>query len=870
MTKYDYDKLTPMMQQYLDIKKQYSDSILMFRMGDFYEMFFSDAELVSKELNIVLTGRDAGINEKIPMCGVPYHAAANYIDRLISRGYKVAICDQLEDPKLSKGLVKRGVTRVITPGTNLLTTEDMSSSSYLASIYYEGNNGCLSYVDFSTGNLFFTNIKEDLTNSNSNLRNQISVLQIKELVVNDYELNIKDIVDRKNILVNVYNSSLPDDEFEDFIKNVGPDKRLTNIINTSNVVNSSIKQLFSYLKDTQFNFTSHIRNIQYVNIDDYMVLDRHTLFSLDVFSETDKVTEGTLLHLLDKTKTSMGSRKLRYFLEHPLKNKKDIIGRLNVVEAFNIDLILLEELRNLLKEVYDIERVMVKLSGISNSPKDLIQLKKSINVFPRIKSLLKNKNIDINNLEILDSLKEIYTLIEEGIKEDPPLSPKEGGVVRESFSKELDNLKNSSINGKTWILDYETELKDLTGINKLKIKYNKILGYFIEVSNFYTDKVPDFFIRKQTLVGSERYFTEKLKNTEMHILNSKNTIDSLEFNIYEDIRSKVLSKYDCISKCADIIANIDVFSNFAHISYINNYTRPTISENNDLIIVDGRHPIVEKNTDIFIKNDTIIDDYYNFILLTGPNMAGKSTYMRQVALISLMMQIGCFIPCKEGKIPVFDRIFTRIGAHDNLYMGESTFMVEMKEMADIIENATVNSLIILDEVGRGTSTYDGLALAKALIEYIIKNINAKTIFATHFHELTTLDQTYNKIKNYTVEIKEKNGEINFLRKVIPGNSDKSYGIHVATLAGIKKDIVNKAQNYLDQYENKAKNVYQLGFLNKSIVDSHFREEEYNEIRHLYDQIKFEINSIDINSMTPIESMLKLQELKNLLKEQNEK
>lgn len=869
MIKYDYEKLTPMMKQYLDTKKEYPDSILMFRMGDFYEMFFDDAEIASKELDIVLTGRDAGINEKIPMCGVPYHAADNYINRLINKRYKVAICEQLEDPKKSKGLVKRGVTRVITPGTNLQFSEDDSSSNFLASIFIQGKETCLSYVDFSTGNLYFSFVEENINDSNSNLANQISVLEIKEIILNEDNKILDEIIKRKNILKNNYEyNDLKFNEFDQFLNDINTSNNIKSIIFDKEIVYKSLVQLYSYLIVTQFGFVNHIRNIENIDLDEYMLLDKHTLYSLDIFSESNKKSEGTLLHLLDKSKTSMGSRKLRYFLEHPLKKEKQIIIRLNIVEKFRDNLIDLENTRSILNGIYDIERIMVKMSGNNNSPKDLIQLKKSFENLSDLKHIILKNDIIISNIQVLDSMKDIYDLIDNAIIEDPPLSPKEGSIIKEGFSDELDNIKSSSINGKKWILDYESDLKKDTGISKLRIKYNKILGYFIEVSNSHTDKVPDYFIRKQTLVGSERYFTEKLKNTEMSILSSKSNIDNLEFEIYENIRNSILEQFDNIFLCAKIISEIDVYSTFAFVSYNNNYIKPSISIDGRLSINGGRHPIVEKNTDVFIDNDTIIENDSNFILLTGPNMAGKSTYMRQVALISLMMQIGCYVPCTEANLPIFDRIFTRIGAHDNLYMGESTFMVEMKEMSDIIKNATSNSLIILDEVGRGTSTYDGLALAKALIEYIIENINAKTIFATHFHELTTLQNKYNQIRNYTVQIIEKNGELSFLRKVIPGNSDKSYGIHVATLAGINESIIRKASSYLKEYENKALtlNSNQIGFLAEDYI-----EENYSEVSdETYTKLSDKILDIDINNMTPIESMLAIRDLKNYVKELDEK
>ncbi|NLD15994.1 MAG: DNA mismatch repair protein MutS [Tissierellia bacterium] len=862
MKNIDYDRLTPMMKQYVDLKRENSDSILMFRMGDFYEMFLEDAVIASKELDIVLTSREAGLDNKVPMCGVPHHAVDNYINRLINKGYKVAMCDQLEDPKLAKGLVKRGVTRIITPGTNL-DYHDYDGSNYLGSIYTGINSMALSYVDFSTGDLYITYSEGNYNDSNSILRNQISILEIKELVISS-EINLKDIAENKNILVNnVKKQTELNEDFLKFYQNLELDNDVKFLIEKNDIMIFSLAQLHLYLKQTQFDFVNHIRKLEFIDLDKYMVLDNHTLYSLDIFSETDKKLEGTLLHLLDKTKTSMGYRKLRYFLEHPLKDKNQIILRHNIVDSLVNNLIVLDSIRKYLNDIYDIERILVKVSGQSNSPKDLIQLKKSFDSLPKLKDLIETLEYQNLNLLKFDPLDELHQLLDGSLIEDAPFSPKEGSVIKDGFSAELDELKSNTINSKTWILDYENELKKETGISKLRIKYNKILGFFIEVTKSHTDKIPEYFIRKQTLVNSERYFTEKLKSTEMTILNSKDKIDSLEYDIYEEIRNNVLNNYDKILKVADVIANIDVFSNFAYIAKKNSYTKPHLSNSGYLDIKNGRHPIVEKNVDIFIDNDTYIDIKNNFILLTGPNMAGKSTYMRQIALISIMMQIGSFVPCESAILPVFDRIFTRIGAHDNLYMGESTFMVEMKEMADIIENATENSLIILDEVGRGTSTYDGLSLAKSLIEYIVENINAKTIFATHFHELTDLQYKYSNIKNQTMQVREKDGDIQFLRKVIDGTSDKSYGIHVATLAGIKESIIRKAKMYLADYESKASSMKQLEFISEENLDVEV------VVDTKYDSIIDTILDLDINNMSPIESLIKIQEIKEMIKKIDE-
>lgn len=854
----DQNSLTPMMRQYLSLKSEYSDSILLFRLGDFYEMFFDDAELASKELDIVLTARGGGIADKIPMCGVPYHVADNYINRLVNKGYKVAICDQLEDPKESKGIVKRGVTRVITPGTNLNLEIGQQSSNYLASLYIDKNEYSLSYLDYSTGELYIFEIKEDYNHPNSLLKNQLSTLQIKEIIVNNANEEIITFLKSTNILVNIINAD-KDKNYKNIIENFELNNISTNEINKSALMKNSIGNLMDYLEETQFGNISHIRTLTYVDFDMFMLLDKHSLLSLDVFSEDVNKSTGTLFKLLDKTRTAMGSRLLRNFLEHPLKVKNEISKRLSIVEDLFSNLYLLSELRRHLYKIYDLERIMVRLSGNSNSPKDLIALKKSLEVLEPIKKLLNtysNEHV-INLAKNLDQNRHLYELIDKSIETEAPLSPKNGDVIKIGYSEELDRLKSTSIDSKTWISDYENKLKKDTGIKNLKVKYNKILGYFIDVTKSNVDMVPDYFIRKQTLVGSERYFTEELKNEESNIFNSKDKINNLEYFLYEEVRSTILDRFDSIIEISKSIAQIDVFSNFAHISYENDYVKPSISEHSTLNIKGGRHPIVEQNVDKFIKNDSYIADDKNFIILTGPNMAGKSTYMRQVALISIMMQIGCFVPGESAELPVFDRIFTRIGAHDNLYMGESTFMVEMKEMADIINNATNKSLLILDEVGRGTSTYDGLSIAKSLVDFIVSKIGAKTIFATHYHELVNMSDKYTNIKNQTMQVREKGGDILFLRKVIDGISDKSYGIHVAILAGIKPEIIDGANKYLDEYMTGGNKQLEFYFP-KSVEPEIVIHEDKNK------EIIMHIESLNIDSMTPLESLLELNRIKEML------
>lgn len=866
MNNINYNELTPMMKQYYDIKIDNMDSILMFRLGDFYEMFFDDAKIAAKELDIVLTARNSKDKKKIPMCGVPHHSADNHIQRLINKGYKVAICEQLENPEEADGIVERGIIRIITPGTNLLSTEGDESNNFLASVYTCDYDVGFCYVDFSTGDLYITSFSENYNDQNSLLRNYLSILEISELIVNDNNLEIEDIISHKNILVNLAKDG-NELGFNEFLSKINFVDISSNEIRKNLILKNSLKNLYDYLQSTQFGAIDHIRKINFLSKKNYMILDRHTLTSLDVFSETGKKQEGTLFHLMDKTRTAMGSRLLRYFLEHPLKDQKMILSRLEIVEKFISDLMSLDKIRALLYQIYDLERIMVKISGTSHSPKDLLQLKNSIEVLPELFSIIDNYNIkEIESISIdtISDLSNIFFLLNKSLLDKVPVSYREGKVIKTGYSTELDNLKSSTINSKTWISSYEKKLKEETGISNLKIKYNRILGYFIEVTKSNIDKVPDYFIRKQTLVGSERYFTEKLKEAEVKITSSDEVINNLEENIYLNVRSKLLEHYDSVIETSKLIAYVDVLSTFSFIAFENNYTKPQISENNEINIIGGRHPIVELNIDNFIENDTLISNDINFVLLTGPNMAGKSTYMRQIALMSIMMQIGSFIPATEASMPVFDRVFTRIGAQDDLYMGESTFMVEMKEMSDIIDNATKDSLIILDEVGRGTSTYDGLSIARALIEYIITNLNSKTIFATHFHELTDLEEKFDNIKNQTMDIKDQDGDIQFLRKVIDGTTDKSYGIHVATLAGIKDEIINSANEYLIEYESQNytqnKNVSENLSENLEVEN----QKRISDLEIKYNEIFDSVKNIDINSTTPIEALDLLNKLKEMI------
>lgn len=864
MINIDYDKLTPMMKQYVDIKNENKDAILMFRLGDFYEMFFDDAQIASKELDIVLTSRGKDENE-IPMCGVPYHAAESYISRLINKGYKVAICEQLEDPSEANGIVKRGIVRIITPGTRLNLGENQTDNNFLGSLYVGDNSYSLVYIDYSTGDLY---VSEEIYASTEDLHskflNQIFVLKISEIITNKDTKYLEDLLNQNNILINTRQYEIHDDFylFLDSLNLIGIS--LDKFKSRTSLV-QGLNMLYSYLDETQFGALDHIRQVRYVDLQDYMVLDSHTLYSLDIFSDNSISKKNSLYDLLNETRTAMGSRKLRSFLERPLKNKNSIQIRLDSVEKFLSDLNHLDKIRSLLYCIYDLERIMVRISGLSHSPKDMTQLKNSLENIPQIFEICNSlgiSSVDGKKIYIDEKIIDIYKLIETSIVEDAKTSFKEGGLIKDGFSKELDDLKSTSIDSTSWLAKYEKSLRDTTGINNLKIKYNKILGYFIEVSKGNLDKVPDYFIRKQTLVNSERFFTEELKTTEIQIINSQDYINDLEEKIYLQIRTQILDSFDYIIGLADLISYVDVFSNFAHLAYKYNYCKPQILDKQAIEISNGRHPIVENNEDIFISNDSFIDDKKNFVLLTGPNMAGKSTYMRQIALICIMMQIGSYVPASSAKLGVFDRVFTRIGAHDRLYAGESTFMVEMKEMADIIDKATTRSLIILDEVGRGTSTYDGLSMARSLVEYIIEDISAICIFATHFHELIMLEDRYENIKNQTMAVEEKNGDIHFLRQVVDGGSDRSYGIHVAKLAGINNSIIEKAREYLNLYENKTSIDSDLS--SPSLADNKFNEASTSQLDENLRSIIDNIKKIDINDLTPIEALLELEKIKEAI------
>lgn len=850
------EKLTPMMQQYLAVKDDNPDSILFFRLGDFYEMFFDDALLASKELEITLTRRDAGLEEKAPMCGVPYHVASSYISKLIDKGYKVAICDQVEDPKLAKGIVKREVTQIITPGT-FTDTEYLKSdlNNYLLSIYIQGYSLNLTYSDYSTGEIYFTN-KTFLSKTElfRFLQDQIDRISPNEILINEDVLaSLKKEIKKNNVFLNPYVAeNLKDSNiFKDFGNYFSDNfkNNLRDFLSDNKIVDyTSLKKILQYLVVTQKINLKHINNISYYNNYDFLLLDESSKRTLEVVKGLNTFTKkGSLLDVLDKCSTSMGSRKLKKWVESPLVDLNKIEERQNIIESFTRDLLLQDKIEKILREVYDIERLVVKISNGSINPRELYSLKYTIENANKIKAILENQ--DNNYLKLLSKefidLSDIYDEIDKVLIENPPVVIEENRIIKEGYSPELDELFKIATEGKNWLLDFEEKERDRTGIKKLKVKHNKILGYFIEVTKSFLDQVPEDYIRKQTLVGSERFFSMELKDMEGKLLGSKERALSMQAEIYNNLKEFIGKEIYRIQILADKLSKLDSLLSLAKVSNSNNYVRPKFNNEGFIEIKKGRHPIVESymKDDFFVPNDTYIDTKSNMIhIITGPNMAGKSTYMRQVALITIMAHIGCFVPCDSCNISLVDRIFTRIGASDNLAMGQSTFMVEMQEVADIIQNASSKSLLILDEVGRGTSTFDGLAIANAIIEYIAENIKAKTLFATHYHELVHLEDKYDSVENLTIAVDRQEDDIIFLRKIIKGFTNNSYGIDVAKLAGIDDRIINRAKNVLALIEKENEG------LNIDLNKEYIREEKTSpEVENFINKLK-EINILEVSPM----------------------
>lgn len=865
---------SPMMQHYLDTKKEYSDCILFYRLGDFYEMFFDDAITVSRELEITLTGKECGQPQRAPMAGVPFHAAENYIARLISKGYKVAICEQMEDPKEAKGMVKREVIRVVTPGTviesNLL---EEKKNNYIMSIYKTGIYYGIAICDVSTGDFYATEIKEN--NNFSKLLDEISRYTPSEIIVNTMMFESKSDISKIKDRFNVYVSLEKDENFVD------ETELLFNMYNVLDENGNKIKKedenslsipainaLLTYLTETQKTNLDHINTIKIYSITKYMALDINARRNLELTEKMrDKSKKGTLLWVLDKTSTSMGGRLLRRWINDPLIDVKQINKRLDSVKELKNSLILRGDITESLKKVYDIERLAGKIAYGNANGRDLISLKNSVAQLPEIKQILaKAESPLLKDLyDELDTLQDIYELIENSIVEEPPISVKEGGIIKLGYDEEIDTLKKATTEGKTWIVNLEAKEREETGIKGLKVGFNKVFGYFIEVTKSNLSMVPDRYIRKQTLTNCERYVTEELKNLENQILGAEEKVINLEYKAFTEIREKIEHQIQRIQKASAIVATLDVVVSFATVAEDMNYVKPEVDESGIIDIKDGRHPVIEKmcSAGEFVPNDTYLDKNDNRLaIITGPNMAGKSTYMRQVALITLMAQIGSYVPASSAKIGVVDKIFTRVGASDDLSMGQSTFMVEMMEVATILKEATANSLVILDEIGRGTSTYDGLSIAWAVAEYIADKTEcgAKTLFATHYHELTELEEKVEGVKNYSIAVKEKGEDIVFLRKIVNGGTDESYGVHVARLAGVPTNVTKKANEILKGLERK-------NILNNKVIEKENKKVVAGQVdmfNFKLAEVASEFDKIDVNTLTPIDALNTLVRLKEKL------
>ncbi|EHK2348015.1 DNA mismatch repair protein MutS [Clostridium perfringens] len=894
-------KLTPMMRQYFEIKENYKDCILFFRLGDFYEMFFEDAETAARELELVLTGRDCGLEKRAPMCGIPFHASNSYIGRLVAKGYKVAICEQVEDPKFAKGIVKRDVIKVITPGTYTDSSfVEETKNNYIMTIYadLERNRCSLAITDISTGDFLATEGELE----KGVILDEISKFNPKEIILLDSldQEIIKDITLTTPALISRKPIEYFEENFEEVLNNQFGEKSNS----LSLMVKKSSNALVKYILDTQKISLTNINDIEVYSLVDFMTIDLSSRRNLELTENLrEKSKKGSLLWVLDKTETSMGSRMLRRWIEEPLVNKEKITLRLNAVEELFNDLSLNDSLKEALHDIYDIERILGKISNKNANAKDLIALKTSIGKIPNVKGIIENCTSSLlkNYHHNLDDLRDIYELLEKSIKEDPSLTLKDGDLIKDGFNSEIDELRLAKTNGKDWISSLENREREFTGIKSLKVGFNKVFGYYIEISKANYSSIPEGrYIRKQTLANAERFITPELKEIEEKLLGASEKLCSLEYDIFLDIRNEVENHIDRLKTTAKIIAELDCISNLAFVALENDFIKPEINEDGETKIENGRHPVVEKviPKGEFIPNDTIINkDDNQLLIITGPNMAGKSTYMRQVAIITLMCQIGSFVPASKANISIVDKIFTRIGASDDLAGGKSTFMVEMWEVSNILKNATENSLVLLDEVGRGTSTYDGLSIAWSVIEYICKNKNlrCKTLFATHYHELTKLEGEIHGVRNYSVAVKEVDNNIIFLRKIIEGGADQSYGIEVAKLAGIPDEVINRAKEILETLEMESSkdnldlalkevNASKEDIEEASITTSYevketLVEEDKIEIKE-DDQIQLdfsaigkdnlikELSEVDILSLNPMEAMNRLyalvKEAKNLI------
>ena len=867
---------TPLMKQYKEIKSKYEDCILFFRLGDFYEMFFDDAIKASKELGLTLTSRNKEKGENVPLAGIPYHTANPYISKLVSKGYKVAICEQVEDPKTVKGIVKREVIKIITPGTVIdIETLDDKSNNYLAAIRIIENMIGIAYLDITTGEFKVVEVESD--KEYINLFNELNKIEPREiLITNSFYENVKD-------------------KMEDFIQKMDgvitpiqvvrdSEEMLLNYFNIISLESFGIKNkkaiigaaamALDYAISMQLDGELIIEKIEFINNKNFADINLITKKNLELLkNQREKTTYGSLLWVLDKCKSSMGTRLLKRYINNPLLDIHEIKKRQNDIEYFINNVLIREEIKEKLENVYDLERLVAKIIFGNENGKDLIALKNTVKSSIEIICILKENNFfnDIN----LEILLDIYKLIEKSILEDAPFSVREGGIIKTGYNDELDEVHKIMNNGKDYLLEIEAREKEVTGIKNMKIKYNKVFGYFIEITKSNLELVPESYIRKQTLSNAERFITPELKKYEDTIINSKARIEEIEYYLFKEISAKIKEEKSLLIKLAEKLAYIDVIISFSTIAVENDYVKPEINENFDLEIINGRHPVVEKliGKSDFVSNNTLITETERFIVLTGPNMSGKSTYMKQIALISIMAQIGSYVPATQAKLPIVDKYLTRIGASDDILSGQSTFMVEMSEVSNILNNATENSLIILDEVGRGTSTFDGVSIATAISEYIHEKIKAKTIFATHYHELTDLEKKYKNVVNYRIEVNEKNGKVMFLRNIVKGGADKSYGIEVAKLAGLPKEILKQSKKILNRLEQKKEliektiNVQQLSLFDQLLEiddeDTEIVDETNDEI---VKEIIYELENKDVNNMTPMDAMKFVFELKNKLRE----
>lgn len=877
-------ELTPMMQQYMETKKAYPDCILFYRLGDFYEMFFDDAITASRELEIALTGKNCGLEERAPMCGVPYHAVDNYLTKLVDKGYKVAICEQMEDPKLAKGLVKRDVTRIVTPGTNMAPQSlDETKNNYLMSIVYIADRYGLAAADITTGDFFVTELPDS-----AKLMDEITKFMPSEIICSESfymsGMDLEDLRERLHITIYSLDAWYFDDELcrEKLLDHFHAASMAGLGLADFDCGVISAGALFQYLQETQKNSLSNLTHITPYTTGAFMLLDSSTRRNLELCETLrEKQKRGSLLWVLDKTRTAMGARTLRKYVEQPLVEKAEIVKRLDAVEELKENAICREELREYLSPIYDLERLITRITYGSANPRDLVAFKNSLEMLPPIHYILEEMQSELlkNIREDMDTLEDLCALLKASIIDEPPLAMKEGGIIRDGYNEEVDKLRSAKSDGKDWLARLEEEEREKTGIKNLRIKYNKVFGYYLEVTNSYKDMVPDYYTRKQTLANAERYITPELKELEDTILGAEDKLYALEYELYSEVRDTVAKEVERIQKTAKAVAALDTFASLALVAERNNYVRPKMNEKGVIDIKEGRHPVVERMipNEMFINNDTYLDDKKQRIsIITGPNMAGKSTYMRQAALIVLMAQIGSFVPALSANIGIVDRIFTRVGASDDLASGQSTFMVEMTEVANILRNATSKSLLILDEIGRGTSTFDGLSIAWAVVEYISDNrlLGAKTLFATHYHELTELEGKIDNVNNYCIAVKEKGDDIVFLRKIVKGGADKSYGIQVAKLAGVPDLVINRAKEIVEELSSEDITARVSEIAAKEQEPKKKRAKKYDEVdiaqMSLFDTVKDddvleELKNIDVGNLTPIDALNTIYRLQNKLK-----